>query len=592
MAHVLVGDSKDKLVESLLSNSQVRVCLFGADVVAGVVVDTWVAADKDLGLSSLVLVLVRDVDRDDNILAVAVVALDQLDEVVAKLVVASMRLVELAVDSLLELIMTVDNIVALVVATCVGVRFDAEVLQGTRVQTIDAVSLDDLALALGKVSVVELGISLRLALALLLVELVDELVGSLLSSLFHNLLDLGIAVDLSTPAVLSLSDVESLSGGVESLINIGDGLGGGIDGSSSGVLSLGLLASHEPHQSLSLGSVGGFGSDIGGLRSGIDSSLGSIGGLGRLTSHEPHQSLGLGGISSLGSGVGSLSGFLGILAHKQSHESVDSLCRGSISSLGSDIGSSSVVGGCRNILSVGHLALVVLLILAIGILSHIFQIKDSNDSLSDVLVNNPGEKLLNLGDSVLNLLLSRVLTKSINGLGEDLVSSLEDMLDSLVDVLLNLISRRLLDTVDLGDVGDSLLEVLGDDVLDSSLNLVDKLDDGASRRIITSRVDGLVDGLADTLVDSVLGLLNVLLDLGSVDLYCLVSMIVLGQSRALEVGILVERRVLVKMNRVSLLLLPVLMLNLGLVELLPSGMNVHSVVLVILQELFLVVVGI
>ncbi|KAI6764709.1 hypothetical protein HG531_012596 [Fusarium graminearum] len=535
VAHVLVGDSKDKLVESLLSNSQVRVCLLGADVVAGVVVETCAAADKDLGLSSFVLVLVRDIDRDDNILGVAVVALDQLDEVVAKLVVASMRLVELAVDSLLELIMAVDNIVALVVVTCVGVRFDAEVLQGTRVQTIDAVSLDDLALALGKVSVVELGISLRLALALLLVEFVDELVGSLLSSLFHNLLDLGIAVDLSTLAVLGLSDVDSLSGGVESLINVGDGLGGGIDGSSSG--------------SLSLGSVGGFGSDIGGLRSGIDSSLGDVVSLGRLTSHEPHQSLGLGGISSLGSGVGSLSGVLGILAHKQSHESVDSLCRDSISSRGSVIGSSGAVGGCRNILSVGHLALVILLILAIRILSHIFQIKDSNDSLSDVLVNNPGEKLLNLGDSVLNLLLIRVLTKSINGLCEDLVSSLEDMLGSFVDVLLNLISRRLLDTVDLGDVGDSLLEVLGDDVLDSSLNLVDKLDDGASRRVITSRVDGLVDGLADTLVDSVLGLLNVLLDLGGVDLYCLVSMIVLGQSRALEAGMLVERRVLVKMNR-------------------------------------------
>lgn len=111
---------------------------------------------------------------------------------------------------------------------------------------------------------------------------------------------------------------------------------------------------------------------------------------------------------------------------------------------------------------------------------------------------------------------------------EDLIGRLENVLNGLVDVLDDIITRRFLDTIDLDNMGDSLFEVLGNDILDSLFDLVVELDDGSSGRIIASRVDSLVNGLADALVDVVFSLLDVLLDLGSVNLHSAFGVIGIG----------------------------------------------------------------
>ena len=220
-----------------------------------------------------------------------------------------------------------------------------------------------------------------------------------------------------------------------------------------------------------------------------------------------------------------------------------------------------------------------LLIVAIRILGDILQVENFDDSLSNVLVDNPGEELLNLGDGIFDLLLSGIFAKSINGLCEDLISSFEDILNSLVNLLVYLMGFRLPDTVDVGDMVDSLLEVLEDDVLDSLLNLLVELDDSSGSGILASRLDGLVDGLADTVVDVVLSLRNVLVNLGSVDLYHLIT--VTDKSRALGIVAVLVRMLLVANRRILLILL-LLMAGLLLPELLKSDMDISIFVIVVL----------
>lgn len=124
------------------------------------VIASWVAVDVEFSLGGFVLVLVVHINRDDDFIRVAVAALDDLDEIVAKLVIATTSLVKLAINGVLKLLMVVENIVTLVLVASVGMRTAGKLLHGSRVKTVSTVSLDDLALALGNVSVVELGTSL------------------------------------------------------------------------------------------------------------------------------------------------------------------------------------------------------------------------------------------------------------------------------------------------------------------------------------------------------------------------------------------------------------------------------------------------
>src|SRR5689334_13666961 len=121
VAGVHIGESKDKLVESLLGNRHVRICLLGADVASMVVVCAWRAADIDSSLSNLVLILVVDINGDDNLLGIAVAALHHLDEVVAKLLITPVRLVELSVHGTLELVVAIENIVTVMLIASVWV---------------------------------------------------------------------------------------------------------------------------------------------------------------------------------------------------------------------------------------------------------------------------------------------------------------------------------------------------------------------------------------------------------------------------------------------------------------------------------------
>lgn len=152
------------------------------------------AADKDLGLGGIVLVLVVDIQRDDNVVVVTVGVLDNLDEVVTVLLTSAASLRELAVHGILELVVSVLEVVATVQVTSLWVRREGQVLQGASVLAIDTVCLDGLSLALRDVSIVEPTVSLG-AFGLtdapgLFICISHKLSGVTLNSSLNSLLDL------------------------------------------------------------------------------------------------------------------------------------------------------------------------------------------------------------------------------------------------------------------------------------------------------------------------------------------------------------------------------------------------------------------
>lgn len=168
------------------------------------------------------------------------------------------------------------------------------------------------------------------------------------------------------------------------------------------------------------------------------------------------------------------------------------------------------------------------------LLSFLLKFEERNESLSDSLVYNLGKKLLDLLEGELDLRLGGVLAESLDGLLKDRIGGLHNLVNSLQDVVVDLVLGRLLNTINLDDVSNGLLEIPDNDVLDSLLDLEDQLLDSFLAGIFTGKLDSLAEGLVDGLDDVVLSLLNVRLDLLGIDLYNMLSLLVrLGKRRSL-----------------------------------------------------------
>lgn len=176
------------------------------------------------------------------------------------------------------------------------------------------------------------------------------------------------------------------------------------------------------------------------------------------------------------------------------------------------------------------------------LLSFLLKFEERNESLSDSLVYNLGKKLLDLLEGELDLRLGGVLAESLDGLLKDRIGGLHNLVNSFQDVVMDLVLGRLLNTINLDDVSNGLLEVPNNDVLDSLLNLEDQLLDSFLAGIFTGKLDSLAEGLVDSLDDVVLSLLNVRLDLLGIDLYNMLSLLV----RLVKIGTLVGMAMLVR----------------------------------------------
>jgi hypothetical protein len=118
-------------------------------------------------------------------------------------------------------------------------------------------------------------------------------------------------------------------------------------------------------------------------------------------------------------------------------------------------------------------------------------------------------------------------------------------------MVVDLVLGRLLNTINLDDVNNGLLEVPANDVLDSLLDLEDQLLDSFLAGVFTGKLDSLAESLVDSLDDVVLSLLDVLLDLLSVDLYSMLNLLLVGLGKS---GTLVGMDRMVRaMQKVALL---------------------------------------